>query len=138
MLLSLLLVETPPAAPVHPYLLYAVSLAGLLFGMYSFFRRESAEAQAKRELAAATRDERLAHLETTMQKHEQRFTGIVQQHERDAETAARKFETHENRLGEVPRLREEFASIRAKVDYMAEGFGKLEGKIDRLIERLTK
>lgn len=50
-LMALLLVatpaETPPAVP--PYLLLALSLAGLGFGVYSFFRRESREDQGKRE-----------------------------------------------------------------------------------------
>ena len=135
---ALLLVDTTAPAPVHPYLLYAMSLGGLLFGVYTFFRRESAESRAKRELAVTTRDERIKALENLVAHHEIRFTGVVGEHARHCDEVLVRFTAHEHRLAEIPPIRESMVEVRSQIKYMSEGFSKLEQKIDRLIERLTK
>ena len=144
-----LLLNLPPVVPAvppeHAFMVYVVPLAAFLFAMYSFFRRESAETRTKRETAAAAalvavaaRDERIKEIATKLAEHEIRFTGVVNEHTRHCDEVLVRFTAHEQRLAEIPPMREGMVEVRSQIKYMSEGFSKLEVKIDRLIDRLTK
>lgn len=120
------------------YVTNAAGLLGFLFGVYTFFRRESSSAKEKREAESQKRDDRLKVLEGKFEGHEIRFTGFNQEHERHCDAVDNKFRTYDQRFSEMQSLREDFMGIKAKVEYMAEGFGKLESKIDRLLENQNR
>lgn len=140
MLFTALLLQTQSAPPPPPYLAFAafaVSVVGFLFGAWAFFRKESAETRTAKAAAAVAAAEWKKNVDATLLHHEQRFTGITLEHERFRDETASKFAQQESRLGEVQRLREDFAGMKAKVDMMVVGMDQINHKIDRLLERKT-
>jgi hypothetical protein len=123
---------------VEKYVSYIFSLMSLLLALYVYLHKEGKEEREKREVAAHLRDERLKTLERAQTSHDQRFTGISQDHERHCEDVTRRFEAHDLRLNEIPPIREGMAEMRSQVKYMAESSARVEQKLDRLFERLTK
>ena len=119
-------------------LMYLLPMAAFLFGIYSFFRRENADALAKRTAGTAAEEARLKGIETLLAHHEQRFTGMVVEASRYADEVTGRFIAHERQLNEIPTIRENMVEMRSQMKYMVEGIGKLEAKLDRIIERLTR
>ena len=136
-LLNSLLLQAPTLA-VHPYLSFGLAVAGLGFGIYAFLYRETKEAATKRTAEADGTRKAITDLQTKNEHYEQRFTGIVQENERQREHVANQFKAHDTRLNEIPPLRESQVEIKAQLKYIVESTNKLEGTISRLVERLTK
>lgn len=128
----------PPAAAFQLTLPVVLSGLALLFAVYSLVRRESRE-------DGQTTSQRLKKLEGQAANHEQRHTGQEQAQEKlaahvqseiNAHTREvdHRFERLEKEVAQVPQLRESMARMEEKL----KGIDKLDAKLDRLTELLTR
>lgn len=129
----------PSLSPLELSLIpYMLSTAALVLSVYLGFRKESRE-------DGQTTSQRLKKLEVTAANHEQRHTGLEQAGERLAEHIKTDIDTHsrevdrrfkplETAVEELPRLRESMARMEEKL----KGIDKIETKLDRLTELLTR
>jgi hypothetical protein len=143
--MSAFLLQVPLMPTLHAYVVYMLPAAALLFTVYSFFSRESSAGRAKREAealvaqnAAADREERVKNNSRRLDSHEHRFEGMIAEHTRHCEEVANQFAANKVKLDEIMPIRESIVEMRSQMRYMSESYAKLEVKIDRLIERLTR
>ncbi len=121
------------AAP-PPTWTYYTPLAGLIVSLlavgFSVYSLTSNRSRSDNEVL----EKRLHKLELDDANHGILVMNLQQHQERLADETERRCAGIERQLGEVSRLREDMASLKAEVKHIVEGFSRLEGKIDRLFE----
>jgi len=81
---------------------------------------------------------RLHKLEVNDANHEVRLQGIQQFVEKAVDSISQRCTSIENQLGEIGRVREDMASVKAELKHIAEGYRDINNKLDRLLERDRK
>ena len=81
---------------------------------------------------------RLHKLEVSDANHETRLAGFQQSVEKLADGLHQRCQAIEHQLGEVGRMREDMAGVKAELRHVVEGYNNISNKLDRLLERQSK
>lgn len=81
---------------------------------------------------------RLHKLEVNDANHEVRLQGYQQALEALADALGRRCQAIETQMGEVGRMREDMAGVKAELKHVVEGYHSINSKLDRLLERQSK
>jgi len=83
-------------------------------------------------------DARLHKLEVNDANHAVREQGFQGALETLADTLGRRCQAIEGQMGEMARVREDMAGVKAELKHIAEGYRDINSKLDRLLERDRK
>jgi hypothetical protein len=131
-----MLAYSPPFSALTPVLtpqliaLLSLSLAACM-AIYNIFFVPS---RADRAAVEA----RLHKLEVSDANHETRLAGFQQATEKLADGIHQRCQAIENQLGEVGRMREDMAGVKAELKHVVDGYHSINNKLDRLLERQSK
>ena len=80
-------------------------------------------------------EDRIHKLEVNDANHEVRLQGFQGSVEKMADSLHQRCQAIEHQLGEVGRVREDMAGVKAELKHIAEGYRDINSKLDRLLER---
>ncbi len=110
--------------------LLSLILAACMAGYNIFFVPSRADRLAM--------EARLHKLEVNDANHEVRLTGNQQFAEKAVDNINTRCNAIEHQLGEMARVREDLAGVKAELKHIAEGYRDINSKLDRLLERQSK
>jgi hypothetical protein len=103
-----------------------------LYALIKSINRDDAKQRKEKDSRA---DERFHKLELSVLELDNLRKGHQQQFERACDDFMRRHQEHENKLGQVGQLREDMASVKAKLESYGHSIDEIKGMVYQLLQR---